>query len=214
MERSTNFYQELDRRPKSYCSCRTFAAMLLIIGVLLGLALVRIGRLISMRFDRTPQDLTQLETSRASLQQKLTELNASRGTNLSLTITEAELTALLRGQVSSLKQVGLSEPEAKIEPNGLTLLVDSEQPVKTQLTLKLRPQIVEDKWQLEIISVQAGKLQLPHSLTVLLQSQLSEILAESFESAANAGEFTNAQKLVWRSIELNQGFLRISALRQ
>lgn len=214
MERSTNFYQELDRRPKSYCSCRTFAAMLLIIGVLLGLALVRIGRLISMRFDRTPQDLTQLETSRASLQQKLTELNASRGTNLSLTITEAELTALLRGQVSSLKQVGLSEPEAKIEPNGLTLLVDSEQPVKTQLTLKLRPQIVEDKWQLEIISVQAGKLQLPHSLTALLQSQLSEILAESFESAANAGEFTNAQKLVWRSIELNQGFLRISALRQ
>ncbi len=220
MERSTDFYQELDRRPKSYCSCRTFAAVLLILGILLGLAMVRLGRLVSIRFDRTPQNIEQLEKSRASLQQKLAELNTSRGTNLSLTITEAELTALLRQQTTGLKRVGLSEPEVTIQPDSLTLVADSDQLVKTQLTLKLRPRLVEDKWQLEILSIQAGQLQLPQSLIAPLQSQLAKALEQAFDQAARAGDAADSADsagsadLIWRSIELDNGLLRLSALRQ
>ncbi|TSC66002.1 MAG: hypothetical protein CEO22_272 [Candidatus Berkelbacteria bacterium Gr01-1014_85] len=214
MERSSDFYQELDRRPKSYCSCKTFAAILLVLGILLGLATVRLVRLVSIRFDRTPQSLQQLEKSRASLQQKLAELNSSSGTNVALTITEAELTTLLRDQAANLKRVGLAEPVVTIQPDSLTLIAEYDQLVKTHLTLKLKPELIDEKWQLEIISLQAGQLQLPQSLIAPLQSQLANALEQAFERAASQGDTASSSRLIWRSIELDNGLLRLSALRQ
>jgi hypothetical protein len=138
MEEKENFYHELDKKKKSYCTCQT-----LILGLLIVIALIVIGAVVMIKKVKTAvapeRQITSTTTDIGTIKEKIENLEKAPGTEKTLVITEKELTALLVQGISNDPSVPLRDIQAAINPDAIELTGKATELLNTSINLSVVP---------------------------------------------------------------------------
>ncbi len=148
------------------------------------------------------------EQERVSLENKIGDIaflmrtaTPENPADISLTVTERELTALL---LSGSETLPLSDAQVVVESDGIEVSGRVTQPVEGLLLIKVKPVVKDGAVDFNIQEVSIGGLSVPRTLAdSVVKTALGKKLEEANTHIKNAGEI--------KAIELDTGELTLSA---
>ncbi len=126
-----------------------------------------------------PQAAASITTVEGSLPQKLANIQPDANGNFAVTITEADLSEFIAGQAGAIQTEAFSAQDVQfaITPEYLELTGEVTEPVALPLVVKLRPVVVGDRLQFELLSASAGILPLPESMLDIIETVANSEIA-------------------------------------
>jgi hypothetical protein len=111
---------------------------------------------------------------------------------VNINLNDEEMTSLLR------EQAGISDLKGKIEflqinamEDGLEIFIKTKSPRNFILTLKVRPEIKDNKLRLKVEKLKIGQLSLPHFIgQILIENITQEILNNLLSASGKIGTIT------------------------
>lgn len=157
------FYKEMDEKNSrsSCCTCQTMAIFFTLV------FLISAGGIFYIYYQVTKQrDFPKVPTavSTSSIIFKLSNIKPDNNGQISMTISEAELTALISSGFSSDKFI-LKETQATIDKNGIYVLGTLTKPINSKVRIKLVPEVQKGVIKFKTESITAGNFTLPGILS-------------------------------------------------
>jgi uncharacterized protein YpmS len=201
MATKEDFYHELDSKAKhSFCSCQSFAIVLLILVVATVAAIAWAGKKITTAVLPNRQ-ITADRQDVVNLQEKTAELAKAPGASTTLTLTERELTSLLVEAANKDANFPLKGLQAEINPNDIVVTGTAAKLLNTTLQIHLLPVVTDGKVKMQLTKIRAGTLAVPNSLTDVISKSFDDLLVK---------QLSNLQGVNIKSILLNEGKLTIT----
>lgn len=200
MEAKEDFYRELDKGKRSYCTCQTMIFGLIILIIILVIGGVVVAKKISTAIAPSRQVVATIG-DQTSLQQKFADLRKAPGAATSLVITEAELTSLMIDAVQKDPSIPLRDVQVQINPDAIILNGTPTSFLKTSLAISLVPEMSGGTVKLQLVKIQAGSLAVPQPLTEKISESLADVLAKQL------GEI---EGINLKSIQLESGRMTVT----
>ena len=149
-----------------------------------------------------PARTVAADSSQATIEQQPTP----QGMQVAITITEAQLTSLLRQQLERENNSYFgSDTQIVVQKSGLELSGTLLKPVTAYLTIGVIPTLTDGQLQLAIGTIRAGSTELPDFIrTTLVDTVLQPQLDAAVEQLSKAGKV--------EKFELGEGTITISVL--
>lgn len=137
-----------------------------------------------------------------SLERKLANIQPDANGNFSVSITEDDLNEFIASQDAGFQTETLDAQNIgfDITPEYLQLSADVTQPIELPLIVKLRPAIVGDQLQFDLISASAGILPIPEGMLDVIETVANNELTRAliglpsgvalYNATLGEGEFT------------------------
>lgn len=116
-----------------------------------------------------------LGTPAITLKDRLAQLLPDENGNITVTITEAELTGALNWDHEG-EEDGLSNVRVRIEDGNIILIADVTNPVTATATVIFEPFIIDGSVQVKIIAASLGEIALPRALLNSSESRINNTL--------------------------------------
>lgn len=190
------FYQELDEKKshQSCCTCQSLAVLMFLILLIFGGAVFYLYRQITKE-KIFPANLPSAG-SLAGFNQKLKDLKPAADGQVSVSVSEEELTSLL-AEGFSAENVILKDIRFSINEQNILIYGTLIKPISAKVVMTALPRIQDGRVKFDIINTSAGQLSLP----AILNRKVSQIVADSL--SAKLGLIY--QKAEIREVKLNRG---------
>lgn len=202
------FYGELDRRAGRSCFNFTtlfvFLLVVLIVGSVGAIWLVRKAR----ELPSHGKKILPSQQAKEAIGKKIEKLikQSETETTVTFTLTEEELTTLLTETLAK-SPVGkrFKEPQVELDPPLIVIHATLVDPLRSQTTWFIEPEVSEGKLTARIVRVEAGKLTIPEAITGQFSPDLNELLSGFLPLA---GRFEPTAVEVRRDALVIQGTIR------
>lgn len=190
------FYQELDEKKshQSCCTCQTLAILMFLVLLVAGGAVFYLYRQITKE-KIFPANLP-VAGSLAGFNQKLKELKPAADGQVSVSVSEEELTSL-SAEGFSAENLILKDIKFSINEQNILIYGTLAKPVSAKVVATAVPRVQDGQVKFEIINTTAGQLNLP----AILNRKVSQIVADSLSAKLSL----IYQKVKIREVKLNRG---------
>lgn len=171
------------------------------------LLLVSLACQLSLGGPEAPTDRTPAAPPAQSQDWRSIIANARPGDTLDVTLTEADLTAIVARQVVSLSDITISEPRVILRNGQMEVYGKADASgISGNFQAVLNVKVENGRAGLEVVSANFGSLPVPSSLTERMTAALDDALSD----ATGAGQ----SRLYVNRVELFDGYMTINATVQ